>query len=651
MTQFIYTLLGGSATFVLVLLYLFKHPEKFEHWMAIFYKLALGASSGFPLLKAKFDRRAVASSIQDCVNGIGVRIEKQAPGVLPHALKIEWAETDTPESFIKKGRAVVRLRHFYNQDKNIVDSTLLYLKVALLPRAKNYLDPSLRKVVEFRLASQIFVARRDTGAYDYFFEKELTPAISSEPTLEADLQLLEHLDSVGFFMQVFLCEIRQAADRLLGAIPTQAIQRELRDFALFLQTIATKGGDEIVPLQFSGAKVRVGVVLVARKETIHKFGIAPYINAVRHNVNHGFDSVYLTAWGKEFVQKVLQIKSEIDPTYVNVLRRYDFVVRSSVSAILLVCQSNTSQISRQKELEQQVRDAMLSIVPELKDGELEITGVARMQGTGCKISVRPLAGQDAFDATGACIGEKAERVNKLKEALGNEFVGILAWSESPQEYIANALKPLKESAIHSIELDEPQLVATVKLSSEEALYKALGKDGINLKLASQLTGWHIILQGPESITDDKSPEEDFADICSRFIPEFKSGEIQFVRMARIRGIATRAIVKWNSPVGRRILASQVCLGSSSLTLHHIQDELGERVYFHEWYDDPKDLIVSCLYPIKRSSVQSIALDQSTNTATISLKPSQDNRPVYLDQYGIALAERVTGWRLDISANT
>ena len=651
MSYLFYTLFGGSIPAICVLLYLFKHPDKFEHWMAIFNKIGLSLSSYIPRLKKKFDRRAVASSIQDCVNGTCELIEKQSPGILPHAVRIEWVDCDTPESFIKKGRVVVRLRHYKNQDKNIVDSTLLYLNVGLLPRARYYLDESLRRCTEYRIASQIFLSKRSTGAYAYFIGNVLNPALRLEPALKNDLQTIEDLDSAGYFTRVFLEEAKQVGDKMLGSHPTEAVYKELRDYAIFLATIATKGWDENVPLEFDGAKIRACVILVARKEIIRSYGIEPYINRIKRNVNRGFDSIYIAGKGEEFIGKILQIKKVIDGKDVTILRRCEYIVKVNVSAILLVCQSNISYLARQREIKQDVGEAMTEIIPEIKNREIEIVAVARIKGIGCKISVRPAVGQEMANAAGACIGEKADRASKIKEKLGGEFVTIVSWSNIPINYISNALWPLKESAIESIEIDESQLVANVKLNSEDALRRARGKDGINLILASQLTGWHIILEKQRSGTENITAEDELYQLCSRMITEIRNFDIEIVRLARIRGIGSRVIVKWAQEQDntRRILASQACGGPSGEVLRQLETQMGgERLYFHEWYSDSRDLIISCLYPIKKRDIYSVELNQIIKTAIIRIKPHVNHESSRINNDLIMLAERVTGWRIQIS---
>jgi hypothetical protein len=114
-------LTSGTIPLLAVIIYLFMHPEKFDAWTRIFYNLLYNLFSTLPKIKHKIDKRLVASSIQDTVNTIGSQINSESPDALPHALKIEWVCSDTPESFIEKGKAVVRLKHYSNQDKNIVD--------------------------------------------------------------------------------------------------------------------------------------------------------------------------------------------------------------------------------------------------------------------------------------------------------------------------------------------------------------------------------------------------------------------------------------------------------------------------------------------------------------------------------------------------
>jgi transcription antitermination factor NusA-like protein len=669
--------LGSGVTLAVVLLvfrFLYMHPDKFEHWMEIFDRFLLRASSSIPRIRGKVDRRAVASSIQSVVNGICEKINNDAPDILPHALKIEWIQSESPEVFIKNGKAVVRLKHYVNQDRNIVDATLLYLNKDLLPQAKVYLDKTLHKSCEYKVATQVFAARRDTGAYAYFIENELNPTINTDADFKQDLQMLEDLDSVGFFTRVFLTEVKQTGEKLLGTMPTPAIKQELRNFAEFLQTIANKGSEEDVPLNFKGVKIRVAVVLVAKKETIQSYGAAPYINCISRLVREGYESIYISGWGEDFAKRIIEIKKHVEGNFVTILRRYDYPIREQVKGILLVCQSNLSYLSQQRKLQDELRDIITAHVPEIKNNEIEIVKLARIERIGSKVIVR-WSDKDMnmnFMASQACRGRDGGQLKKIQQKLFGEQLYFHEWTEDPKELIIRCLYPLKRSDVFSIELDEENLIANVEVSNDEAYNEALGRDNYNVKLARELTEWFInikeLRQSENNLTSEDelkgivtthvpmpTPEDELRDIITAHVLEIKNNEIEIVRLARIERIGSRVVVRWSDKdVNVKFMASQACRGLDGGHLKKIQQELfGERLYFHEWRDDPKELIIGCLYPLKRSDVISINLNYEENKASITIKDIEKSPLLWSNQYNLTLSERVTGWSIEIkeSPNT
>lgn len=487
----------GVGVAVAIVLYLFHHPDKFEHWVALFYRALFFAFSGFPILKRKIDRYAVAASIQDSVNGACETVNRQSPGTFPHAVRIDWVQAESKESFIKRGQVVVRLKHFEDQDKNIVDATLLYLKVGFLPRARHYLDTSLQKGCLYKAALEIFAQNRDSGAYRYFLENEVTPELLSNPDLKYDLEVLDSLDTVGYFTRIFLCEVRHIGEKLVGNIATPAIQQELREFSRFLQAIATKGRNEDVPLSFNGAKIKVALVLVAKRQVILFRGITPYVNRIMRLVRDGYDSIYIAGWGDEFAGQIEGIKGELSSLSVKLLRRYVYKINTQTKAVLLVCQSDRSYIAKQLLLQKEVEKVMRNIIPEVASGAVEIVSVSRVHGVGSKVAVRASAeGGNLASAITACIGVDSSRLSALRKQLNQEFIGIVGFSDDVKDYLINALVPLKASDVERIELDEGNLSAKIIVKTSEAETKALGKNNINVRLAMDLTGWAILILLP-----------------------------------------------------------------------------------------------------------------------------------------------------------
>ncbi len=124
-------------------------------------------------------------------------------------------------------------------------------------------------------------------------------------------------------------------------------------------------------------------------------------------------------------------------------------------------------------------------VPEVADGVVEIKAAAREAGTRSKVAVH--ARVDGVDPVGACVGPKAARINAISQELAGEKIDVIAWDESEETFVANALAPAK---VVSVVLDTDTHVARVTVPDFQ-LSLAIGKEGQNARLAAKLTGWKI----------------------------------------------------------------------------------------------------------------------------------------------------------------
>ncbi len=137
-------------------------------------------------------------------------------------------------------------------------------------------------------------------------------------------------------------------------------------------------------------------------------------------------------------------------------------------------------------------------VPEIVDGLINIRAVARIPGERAKIAVESF--DDRIDPVGACVGVKGSRIHGIVRELRNENIDVISYTANPQLFIQRALSPAKISSIH---LDEEEKKAEVFLHPEEVSL-AIGKGGLNIKLASMLTGYVIDVyrDSPEEIDED-----------------------------------------------------------------------------------------------------------------------------------------------------
>ncbi len=137
-------------------------------------------------------------------------------------------------------------------------------------------------------------------------------------------------------------------------------------------------------------------------------------------------------------------------------------------------------------------------VPEILDGLINIKAVARIPGERAKIAVESF--DDRIDPVGACVGVKGSRIHGIVRELHNENIDVINYTSNPSLFIQRALSPAKISSIH---LDEEAKKAEVFLRPEEVSL-AIGKGGMNIKLASMLTGYTIDVyrDTPEQVDED-----------------------------------------------------------------------------------------------------------------------------------------------------
>jgi len=127
-------------------------------------------------------------------------------------------------------------------------------------------------------------------------------------------------------------------------------------------------------------------------------------------------------------------------------------------------------------------------VPEIADGLVEIRGVAREPGYRSKIAVESHA--QGVDPVGACVGPRGSRVRMVVSELRGEKIDIIPWNPEPARFVAKALSPAR---VREVFVDDDTKEATV-IVPDDQLALAIGKEGLNARLAARLTGWKVDIQ-------------------------------------------------------------------------------------------------------------------------------------------------------------
>jgi len=157
-------------------------------------------------------------------------------------------------------------------------------------------------------------------------------------------------------------------------------------------------------------------------------------------------------------------------------------------------------------------------VPEIFDGLITIKKIVRIPGERAKVAVESY--DDRIDPVGACVGMKGSRIHGIVRELKNENIDVINFTNNVQLFISRALSPAK---ISSIRIDEKNKKADVYLKPNEVSL-AIGKGGLNIKLAGQLTGYEIDVYRETDLEDEEDVNlEEFVDeIDGWIIDELKA---------------------------------------------------------------------------------------------------------------------------------
>lgn len=193
----------------------------------------------------------------------------------------------------------------------------------------------------------------------------------------------------------------------------------------------------------------------------------------------------------------------------DLLPRENFRIGDRVRGILYIVESDNKPaqlfLSRSKP---KMMEALFQIeVPEIAEEMIDIKGIARDPGSRAKIAVT--SNDKRIDPVGACVGMRGSRVQAVSNEFGGERIDIILWDENPAQYVINAMAPAE---VVSIVVDEDK--HTMDIAVEESnLSQAIGRNGQNIRLASNLTGWTLNVMTTSEL-QEKHNAEMFATIES-----------------------------------------------------------------------------------------------------------------------------------------
>lgn len=203
------------------------------------------------------------------------------------------------------------------------------------------------------------------------------------------------------------------------------------------------------------------------------------------------DSRYTLVQLRERVEALLPKSEQVDGERYDHSQRIKAVIKEVSSSTrgpsIIVSRRDPELIKKLFELE----------VPEIADGLVEITGVAREPGYRSKIAV--VSHADGVDPVGACVGPRGSRVRMVVSELRGEKIDIIPYNEEPARFVAKALSPAR---VREVLVDDTNKQATV-IVPDDQLSLAIGREGQNARLAARLTGWRVDIRSETEFAKDE----------------------------------------------------------------------------------------------------------------------------------------------------
>src|SRR6186997_1246299 len=395
-------------------------------------------------------------------------------------------------------REIIELVHELERDRGIEGDTLITaLEDALLAAYKKTPGASRHAVVELD---------RDEGDFRVF-SIELPPDIEERLLEEARKRVLTELELAeaenGERSHVLVQD--EDLDIDWSDVPENQIKRE-----------------DVTPENFGriAAQTAKQVITQRIREAERQIMYDEYVDRVTEVVTGivqqaGDRNNVLVDLGK--VEALLPRSEQVDG------ERYE--QGSRIKAVITEVRSGTKgpQVIVSRRDPELIKTLFELEVPEIADGLVEIRGVAREPGYRSKIAVESHA--QGVDPVGACVGPRGSRVRMVVSELRGEKIDIIPWNNEPARFIAKALSPAR---VREVFVDDETKEATVVVPDDQ-LALAIGKEGLNARLAARLSGWRIDIvsdtefaqQEAEAAYGGGNGDEEFTGRCAAVLSNGK----------------------------------------------------------------------------------------------------------------------------------
>lgn len=311
---------------LLLIRYIIIHPQIVDHWSELYYKYI-----GF--WEKDRSRKIVSSELSYRITNLAKELNIQSDGIIPFGLRIRWTNTEEVSSSVQNDDVILVLKESSNSDKNIVDSIMHFTSQALLPKGRYSIKSDLLNLLDIYSVKKMLFTGNYSSAYNYFLKNVLEKKIETNEINEEKIKGIQKSDEKGFYARVLLEELKLFSEKYFGTSEENDHLEETMNYFEYIYAIATrKSGDDTTRLLFIGETIKIGIVFVAKKDTLDSYyGLDSYIHRIQIDFEKGATKVYIFA----HALIIEECETDKEGYVIDVHRKASFQYMDYIEKILL----------------------------------------------------------------------------------------------------------------------------------------------------------------------------------------------------------------------------------------------------------------------------------------------------------------------------
>jgi len=372
----IFTDYGYYGLLVLTIVVLFFFPDNAKKWAGWFYHF-LGYY--FKI----FRKRAIRFRLESSCTKSLKNFSKELPDIEIPDLSIEWIKSDENlDTIFKEGKAIVKLNFDKDQTKNILKATTVYVKDAFLKHSKPYMSEKLKKALDFSITRKILlnINKNKKNILSQFIEDN----ISETEQITEQISFIEEIDDNGLLTRIFIRELDYWGTKLAGRLPKSEHKEEADNFLNFIYDIVIREPEDYTELQFTKNNLKIGVLLVAKKDTYLSYGLEPYLRRIKLGLAQGIETNYLLARDDK-VSILKKVATELIQTgnFILINEPREFKDNKNRNVICYALRINKDSV---------ISETIQTVSSALKEKEELVGVITRISENGLKIDLNGIEG-------------------------------------------------------------------------------------------------------------------------------------------------------------------------------------------------------------------------------------------------------------------